>query len=399
MTILFAVLVAAFAVLAWRDLRLALVLLAGVLPTYLLRFSIGPIPTTLLECFVLVAAIVWVLRGGLARLPTLRQFAPQAALLFAASFVAVLVAPDQLDALGLWRAYIVEPILLFAILATTFQKQDWRHAFVALAVSSVIIAVFGIFQYFTGIGIPSPWDIERRITSIFDFPNALGLFLAPIAAMLLIARKRMAIVALVVILVAIILAKTEAALVAIPAAAVITLWLTPVRLRTKILVTLAAAAMLAAAFAIPAVQEKLLLQDVSGQTRLAIWRETADMLADRPLTGAGLSGFPSTIAAYHDPTFYEIFQYPHNVILNIWTELGLIGLVATAAIALTACRIAYKKRRDPMVLAVFAALLTMAIHGLVDVPFFKNDLALLTAGLLAFLTWRTIPSPTSQSPS
>ena len=27
----------------------------------------------------------------------------------------------------------------------------------------------------------------------------------------------------------------------------------------------------------------------------------------------------------------------------------------------------------------------MAIHGLVDVPFFKNDLAIFTAGLLAFL--------------
>ena len=114
-----------------------------------------------------------------------------------------------------------------------------------------------------------------------------------------------------------------------------------------------------------------------------MWHETLSMLRAHPLFGAGLAAFPTAIAPYHNAEYYEIFQYPHNTFLTVWSELGILGLLAFLVIAYVVVRSVWQERNSPHVLAAFAGLSTMVIHGLVDVPFFKNDLALLTALLLA----------------
>jgi len=37
-------------------------LLTGLLPVYLLRFDIGPIPSTALEILILISIVVWILK-------------------------------------------------------------------------------------------------------------------------------------------------------------------------------------------------------------------------------------------------------------------------------------------------------------------------------------------------
>jgi O-antigen ligase len=84
----------------------------------------------------------------------------------------------------------------------------------------------------------------------------------------------------------------------------------------------------------------------------------------------------------------EIFQYPHNLFLNIWVELGLLGVLSFLWLAFEVWRLMAKtagKAMPPYRLCIFAALLQMTIHGLADVPYFKNDLALFTWSLLALL--------------
>jgi O-antigen ligase len=116
------------------------------------------------------------------------------------------------------------------------------------------------------------------------------------------------------------------------------------------------------------------------------------MLKDHWLFGAGLAAYPTVLEPYHLHREIEIFQYPHNLILNIWSELGLLGLLTAVWLKLISLKIFLKGRKQttPFTWLVFvssAALIEMAIHGLVDVPFFKNDLAMLTAAILVFLTW------------
>jgi O-antigen ligase len=287
-----------------------------------------------------------------------------------------------LAALGIWRAYFIEPTLVFVMLRATFNdRQDWLRALTGLGVTTMFIAAFAIFQKLTGLGLPIPWDVERRATSIFPYPNAVGLFVAPIVTAIAVGagfsrsiKPAHAVLVCAMGVTAIMLAETEAALVAIPIALVMTVLMSNLPTKRKIMIALAG---------MPAIREKILLQDYSGGVRRAQWGETVELLKDRPVTGAGLSGYPTALEPYHDPRLYEIFQYPHNIILNFWVELGIFGVIALVWLAIVTGKITWAKRDDALALAAAAALLTMCIHGLVDVPFFKNDLAVLTAFFLA----------------
>lgn len=398
--LLLALVSALFAAIAFRDLRQAVILLVGLLPAYLIRFSVGPFPTTLLEVLLLLLILVWILRGhGLAACTSLHgHWLWPILLLITAGSIGVSVAPDTMAALGIWKAYLIEPILLFLVIRTTIKtKADIAWIFVALGVSAIVVSIFAIIQYLTGIGLPIPWDIERRVTSFYDFPNAVGLFLGPIvaigvvhlfrpineAAISITAQRWFWGIVFLLGSATIVLSKTEAALVAIPAAVLLVSFLYKHARRFTIPFAIILAV---ATLTIPKVQEKLLLQDYSGTIRLSQWRETAELLKDNVIFGVGLSGYPAALVPYHEDTWIEIFQYPHNIILNIWVELGLLGLVAFVLLALTVLHRFWKNRDDVVAIIVFVALLEMLIHGLVDVPYFKNDLAILTWSLLAILS-------------
>lgn len=401
MSPIFILLALLFALLAWRDLKLAVFVLAGTLPIYLLRFEILGVPSTMLEVMVWVLVGVWVVHGlrdhrwkigGRAeslRLPI--------TLLLLAAVISTFVAPDTTAALGILKAYFVEPLLVFVLVVSVFDRDDLPKLFIALGASALVLSLYAIVQKLTGLGIPEPWDTARRVTSVFPYPNALGLFLGPVLAAWFfvpgryVAKKKglFAVVAFFLVVglgsVAIGLALTEAALVALPAAVILTSFLSN---RTRTMgVLVAAILILLSLFAgnWSYVSEKITLRDYSGQVRLSQWGETWDYLRDDNhwLLGAGLSGYPSALAPYHHDTQYEIFLYPHNIILNTLVELGLLGLIAFAWLAIEILRIVRRHRNEPLILAAFAGLLEMTIHGLVDVPYFKNDLAILTWLLIA----------------
>lgn len=385
-----------FGYLSWKEPKHALYLLPILLPTYLIRFSVGPIPFTLLELFILVLTATWITSKRAATVKLAPKFFGPISLLILASILGLIAAEDTLSALGIWKAYFLEPLLVFLILQSTFTKiTDWKRLLISFGVSAMILSLIGITQYVFNVGIPVPWDIERRVTSLFDYPNALGLFLAPVATIsflqaLFFWKERKTslfwLISFLLSMTGIVLAKTEAALVAVPAAIFIALLLSNVSKQKKYILAFFAIIMVISAIAIPLTRNKILLQDYSGQARLSQWQETAQLIADNPLFGAGLNSYPSAIVPYHDFTTFEIFQYPHNIVFNIWVELGLAGVIAFFWLGLVSVQQMKGRKQDHLVIIAFAALLTMTVHGFVDVPYFKNDLSVLTWIFLALLT-------------
>lgn len=393
-----------FAILAWRDLKLALTMIVAISPAYLIRFEIG-VPSTVLEIMIIIAFVVWLIKSYRDRhgkamdvRAIFASYGPPIFFLLASATFACLWAPDLTAALGIWKAYFIEPTLVVVMLRTTFTaREDWTRTLKGLAITTSIIAAFALFQKLTGLGLPIPWDVERRATSIFEYPNAVGLFVAPVVTALCVLRPRVALLAVPLGLLAIVLSETEAALVAIPGALVVAYVIakgkmiaspSPSMAGGGLKMSVCAGVMVIGVIlfaAVPTIREKIMLQDYSGQVRRSQWSETVEMLKDRPLQGAGLAGYPTVFEPYHDAKLYEIFQYPHNVILNFWVEMGIFGVIAFLWLAIVTGKLAWQRRDDVLVLAAFAALLTMTIHGLVDVPFFKNDLAVLTAFFMAMM--------------
>ncbi len=188
------------------------------------------------------------------------------------------------------------------------------------------------------------------------------------------------------------------------------------------------------------ISDKAMLKDFSGEVRKQQWRETWQLLTASPknfIFGAGLSNYQTSVKLYHqegiffnaerDPRFRneivwggpeykakhwrpaEIYFYPHNIILNLWVELGLAGvLLFIWIVAKTLFLISnFQSRKGPEVptglygfpiskqfpisnfqflnIGLLGAIIVIVVHGIVDVPYFKNDLAVMFWVLLAML--------------
>jgi len=136
------------------------------------------------------------------------------------------------------------------------------------------------------------------------------------------------------------------------------------------------------------IKQEILFQDRSGQIRLHMWQDTAELLKDSPLLGAGMASYTDRIVPYHslvNGEKIEIFHHPHNIFLTLWVNTGIIGLIGFIGILVAITRVLVQ-RRDWDTLAFVAALIVM---GLVDSPYIKNDWAVIIWSILLVTTVAT----------
>jgi O-antigen ligase len=109
--------------------------------------------------------------------------------------------------------------------------------------------------------------------------------------------------------------------------------------------------------------------------RLSIFSDTLSMLREHPIFGNGLGGYHYLFRG----TILEI--YPHDVWLTFWVEVGLLGMIAFAVIFFG---LLYRGwRAFPRASGFYRALLwgvsgglvLWGVHGLVDSPYWKNDMS------------------------
>lgn len=397
------------------------------LPLYVVRFSLGPLPSTLLEVMILTLGAVWIFRKTKQnqwrellqlwwRKKSTRTLFASIILVLVFATIGIIVSPEKRAAFGVWRAYFVEPILFFFILSDSLKNPKIiRSVLLASILSAFSIACAALYQRATGWGMPPEWASEMRATSIFPYPNAVGLYIAPIVPLVFgmvaysmavpFSKKTKAFIAIVgfiasaSMITAIVFSQTEAALAALGVGGMVFLFFWSKTTR-KFATSCVVLFFFVLAISQPLTQffsQKIFLQDWSGKVRKGIWEETAGMLQEHWLFGAGLSGYKTVFEPYHTRTHIEIFQYPHSFILNFWSEIGFFGLLSVLFLIgvffFFVLRTLWRARRLPrsddayffyaVSLALLSSMITMLIHGLVDVPYFKNDLAVFFWALLA----------------
>ena len=122
-------------------------------------------------------------------------------------------------------------------------------------------------------------------------------------------------------------------------------------------------------------KQKILLQDLSGQIRRQMWQETENFLFDYPIFGAGLSSYQEKIKAYHKFDYIEIFLYPHNIFMNFWVCFGVFGLIGFLWVSvLLILKLTKNLNKNNFIILI--TFLAIIIQGIVEVPYFKNDLAI-----------------------
>ncbi len=385
MTITFLV-IACYLVLAIKRPAWALAVLLFLLPTYQIRFTLLGFPTTLLELFIIIfLAAVAAERPSLAPLKKLGKINWAAGLFVLAAVIGTIVSPEKTKALGELKSFFIEPLLLFYAMVLIFSEaENLKLSLQSLFISSGLISLFGFVQYFTLSGLPIRfWGTglePERITSVFDYPNALALFLGPLFglfAILIYKKYRLfhhewiEILGLLLMAAALFLTFSRGAWIAVLLALGLFLFREHRRVGFGILLII-----LLGLLTIAPIRNRLVsgLSDASGNAHWQLVQAGIQKVQLEPLLGNGLYGFRTTLKQLNFQG--EILNYPHNIFLNFWLETGLLGLIA---LALIISATAGRQKKHPTVQGLGAGifLLIIILHGLVDVPYFKNDLSIL----------------------
>ncbi|MFA6514056.1 MAG: O-antigen ligase family protein [Patescibacteria group bacterium] len=437
-----------FLIIAALRQDLALCFIIALLPTYLVRFSIMGIPFTFLEIMILSSFTVWFVKNILPNLNSWLKnrkqrlaypFGLEIIAIIIFSFMAVAVTGFNTSAMGIWKAYFFEPILLFILILNVWPKEDGQKKIIsALLIGAAGTALVALFQQATGLFIFNKFwaDIEtRRVVSFFGYPNAVGLFLAPLVMIFIgylfslkdkgakLIINRIIIVAIIIAsLLSIYFAKSEGAIVGLIAALFLFCLLANKTLRV-LAISIAVIASITI-ISIPSLKtfatDKIFLRDLSGEIRQRQWKETIMALKGwKIITGNGLSGYSAAVKPYHqegiffnrdkienfDSRLYEsaelrakywqpveIYMYPHNIFLNFWSELGILGalvfvwLIIKYLIISLQIALPKNKQKNYFALGLFSAMIVIIVHGLVDVPYFKNDLSAMFFIFLSLLS-------------
>ena len=347
--------------------------------------------------------------------------------------------------LGILKAYFIEPVMFFIVFVNVFKiKENRNKIFWALAISAFVVSLVAIYQWLSGNLLPAAWQGSGRVTGAFAYPNALGLYLGPIIITLsgwllgltaqnikyqisndkqilnskLPILKALFVCSVILLSVtAIYFSHSQGALIGLIIALVIFGVL--YNWRSRLIVTAVMVAALITLSLSPTglgrLQSKIMLRDLDGQIRRQQWAETKKMLLDgRIITGAGLANYQMAVAPHHQEGIFvrdyndsdfqrkvvfnadyrrrvwqplETYLYPHNIFLNFWSELGLVGMLLFLWIIVKYFLISLKsiksvksiksERERALILGLACAMIVIVVHGLVDAPYFKNDLAVL----------------------
>ncbi|TMC54735.1 MAG: hypothetical protein E6J20_02025 [Chloroflexi bacterium] len=364
-------------------------------PAYVVRWHVGPLPSTALEAAIVLTVVSYAVETWRSHAPFQWRspFTIPAAVFLVGGAIGVLVSPEHVKGLGLYRAYLVEPIAFFFVLGNAL--TDVRRAWLVLLGLALGASVAGLANSFVVVQAIRHHTLDVSIPPpvvIYNTANATAMFLVPLIGMaasiaLYDRDRRVRLVSAAfggVFVLATFLSLSRGGLLALAVIAMILavmnryrLFLVPAVLVAGVISVL-----------IPGIRSRLAHEfnpsdpNNTFLSRTHLWQATLEMLRDHPIFGTGMFGFARSIQPYRGGVYEENLIYPHNLFLNFWTETGLLGLAGFLWLLVQAFRTGWRgwvagaAAWRPLQLGVVLAMVAVIVHGQVDVPYFKNDLAL-----------------------
>jgi putative inorganic carbon (HCO3(-)) transporter len=221
-----------------------------------------------------------------------------------------------------WLAFMPAVFCYFLIRAGVRTTRQLSGVIYLLILLNVFLAVNGVIQHYTGVGLGNVTMIDGRITGtgIFNDPNDLGMTLVmtmPFAWAIVANRdaaifnRLWCIVAVAIILLALYYTNSRGAMVGLVTALV---WFSFLRFQRVSAFVVATMLLLAAAAAAPSRADQITYTEVSAQSRIHSWAEGWEMLTSSPVTGVGYNRFTEFTPAV-----------AHNSFVHTFAELGLLG--------------------------------------------------------------------------
>lgn len=416
---------ALFTIFAMKKLRWAVLILPAFFPLYLIKFSAFGVPFNLIELMVYVIAVIAFvnlfirkLYGSCLSAYKLRflNFLIVAGFLIfgtlLGSYISYLYGDLSLS-LGILKGWVLMPILYAAVLVfRAYDNRDRLLMLRAYMVSSVFLSIWALYQVWSGNFI----TIDGRASGPFESANYLALYIAPLV-FALIARAwqalrdrrffkeffRVYLVEIVVFFVvgfALLFSMSYGGILGVFGSLILfalyeilfsshrkiygRLWK---RLMIPaIVLALGALVVLSQIQTTKFVDFLAFNRQSSSSVRLQVWGVASHYISENPVIGVGPGRFEklyeNNAAAILGVQPYEpTMLHPHNLFLATYLNSGVAGILAFTWLFI-GMFLAFKHgiftKNDKDFIIIFIGMFgVIFLHGFVDQPFWKNDLALI----------------------
>ena len=383
------------------------------LPTYLIRFTVFGIPTTVLEILIYIVFLYgfWQTRqDGFKPIPR-KIYLPIGLLIFAL-IISTIISPDKRTALGELKGFFIDPLLVGWLIFQYLKEKDITKIFAGLIGSGLFVGIHTIVQKFLG-----HVTADGRVIGIFGYsPNYVALFLAPIAVLLiaygltLVIQKKyfpsiFYFLFSIFYLVAIYFSGSRGGFLAVGGGLgifVILYYWTWIRAHLAAKIMIAVLIIMALATTWSLFRPDFSLSPETGgratssnNVRFQIWQASTELAIKNPkntILGVGLGNFQNAFdkltkeRANFPEYITPMALTPHNLFLMFWFSSGLLGLVAFLWLLVIFYREGFKKllssKTTPIILAIVS---TIIIYGFIESSIWKNDL-----GILFWTFWTLI---------
>lgn len=381
-------------------------LIALLLPTYLIRFDIIGIPTTLLELIIYAIFLYGLVNLGYCQmLKVKKRVWLIVGILLIATAVSVYISPLKSAALGQFKAFFIDPILVFWLIICYLEPKDFKWTIYSLALSSLFVSIYNIVQF-----LMHHITADNRVVGIFGYsPNYVALYLTPITVLLigygivLWQKKKYttAIISGVIILINLIglyLTGSRSGYLATAAGIIFFLILnfwSKIKAKPYLKIGLfvfLSILVLGSAYAFrPNFNATTGRVVSSNNIRWQIWQTSIEMIKSHPVLGIGLGNYQNVFSNLtKDRVNFPEFISPlalssHNVFLMFYLTTGLFGFLAFIWLLIFFYRAGFSQFKNDWSKILMAAMTALVLQGLVDTPYFKNDLSLIFWLIFAFV--------------
>lgn len=375
-----------------------------VAPLYAWRFNVLGLPLNFLLVWLAglwLVFVIWLIatKHGSQFITYLKNVSSKLWILIGLFFLAGVISLIQgglaTSTIGQFLVLFVQPMGTFFIVAFTVNQDEevrikFRRAVYLLAFA---VGILAIAQYFTLVTLPEAWwgnSVEpKRAIGFFSHPDMFGLFFTPILAWLfpdLLRRldnwkqptSYLYILAWALGGIGLLLSLSRGAWFGLAAAAFVGIVLYGKK-KYWLMASIAALIVAVVIVATPNLRYRFILPfkgEKSAVARLSLWQTGTKMIKDNPLLGKGLEGFNHNWYQYNADPGLDHYNLPHNVLLSFWVDTGLLGVISFAGLCIYGLWYALRRRHDTFALGLGLFLIALIIHGLIDNPYLKNDLAL-----------------------
>lgn len=276
----------------------------------------------------------------------------------------------------------ISGVLLFMV-GISLSHKNRERLILYIVIAALIISLLAIYQYFFGFKHILDYIVKTKITDSFalDYirrkrvffpfvtPNALGGYLAMILPLSLINKHRIWFIMLLSLV--LLLTKSLGALLSIFFALGMYFYLQDRLEKRRILLLFGLLVIIGLVFIARTTNQKQHIQPIFSATmRLDYWKDTLEIIKTKPLAGVGIGNFNLPQC-----------RYTHNSYLQIWAEMGILGIISILWLIIAVLKSAIKNIKSSphkeQIAGLITACVVFLIHNLIDFSFFLPEVSVI----------------------